>query len=476
MLALAFSYEAVLESIVRVNTSSLPSAWASVLLGINLVLLTAGLLLLRRYGQGLAWLSRGLTLVAMILLIFALGELVWFAWRSEAQPNHDVATIHGGQAARSVGLRKPQAPLRDIYLIVLDAYAREDVLRQVYGYDNAGFLNSLRAEGFQVADGAFSNYLSTKLTLPSLLNMRYLDYLTKQYGPNYPNVMPLMRDIQHNIVVSSLRDLGYRIVNITSDVSYASLADPDEVIAWSGDSGTLNALETVLVDMTPMRLWRANRSTSNASEPEERRRRHLHFNLQQLAHQGKAEGPKFVYVHIMAPHNPFVFDRQGEPTASDFRMFHEYEAPQAAAIGKAYTDQVHYLNGQVLSSIKKILADSKVEPIIAVMGDHGLRLHLRERAGDSCLQESFAILYALHLPGQNAPVLAPVASPVNTFRMIFDTYFATRLGRLSDRAFFAHRKISYYAYPDVTENVESCDAKGVPTVGIRHPNHLNTSR
>ena len=64
--------------------------------------------------------------------------------------------------------------LPDIYYIILDGYARADVLDSVYGYDNSEFIFWLEQHGFQVARGSRSNYSQTYLSLASSLNMTYL--------------------------------------------------------------------------------------------------------------------------------------------------------------------------------------------------------------------------------------------------------------------------------------------------------------
>ncbi len=88
----------------------------------------------------------------------------------------------------SIQLNKPEPPsvvanaavqsgeqsMPDIYYIVLDAYARNDILNEVIGYDNSEFLNELKDRGFYLPECAFSNYDGTVLTLTSVLNYRLI--------------------------------------------------------------------------------------------------------------------------------------------------------------------------------------------------------------------------------------------------------------------------------------------------------------
>ena len=51
--------------------------------------------------------------------------------------------------------------LPDIYYIILDSYARQDVLKEVGGYDNSDFINYLTSKGFYVASESCSKYTHT---------------------------------------------------------------------------------------------------------------------------------------------------------------------------------------------------------------------------------------------------------------------------------------------------------------------------
>ncbi len=64
--------------------------------------------------------------------------------------------------------------LPDIYLIILDAYTRSDVLKEFYDYDNSPFLNELTEMGFFIGECSLSNYANTRLTLPSVMNFNYI--------------------------------------------------------------------------------------------------------------------------------------------------------------------------------------------------------------------------------------------------------------------------------------------------------------
>ena len=76
------------------------------------------------------------------------------------------------------------APTPDIYVILLDGYARADALRQVFGVDERPFLDQLAARGLGVSSRARTNYPDTVQVLMSMFNMRLL--------PDIPALQPVI--------------------------------------------------------------------------------------------------------------------------------------------------------------------------------------------------------------------------------------------------------------------------------------------
>ena len=70
----------------------------------------------------------------------------------------------------------------NVYLILLDAYSGNTLLEKDFGFDNSEFYKKLRDRGFVVQEKSFSNYPNTELSMPSILNMNYLDFLVEIQG------------------------------------------------------------------------------------------------------------------------------------------------------------------------------------------------------------------------------------------------------------------------------------------------------
>ena len=103
----------------------------------------------------------------------------------------------------------------DIYYFIFDRYGSAQTLKEVYGYDNSEFLNSLEQKGFYVANDSFANYLKTPHSLASSLNMKYLNYLTEELGAT-PNRSPFNKLIDQCDVCKCLKSQAYKNILFSS--------------------------------------------------------------------------------------------------------------------------------------------------------------------------------------------------------------------------------------------------------------------
>lgn len=150
------------------------------------------------------------------------------------------------------------------------------------------------------------------------------------------------------------------------------------------------------------------------------------------------EGPKFVFAHILAPHPPFVFDRNGEPLRT--------REARKRTKNENYLNQLIFTNEKVKEMVDIILAKSNTPPVIILQSDEGPYIS-DEYEGDTiwaevepqALKDHMRILNAYHLPGLGSNYLYPEISPVNSFRVIFNAYFDAGFDILEDES---------YIYPD----------------------------
>lgn len=101
--------------------------------------------------------------------------------------------------------------LPDIYYIILDRYANESILKEVFNFDNRKFINHLSNKGFYVASQSRSNYLITTHSLSSSLNMRYINYLSEKVKGPPDNMLPMHAMLEDYKVWRFLKSKGYNL-------------------------------------------------------------------------------------------------------------------------------------------------------------------------------------------------------------------------------------------------------------------------
>ena len=431
---------------------ALDAAWGLALVASAL---TALALLAGRLVENWSRFTRVLNVGAAALCVLPLSQIGMYLAQPREEAVPDVATVH--PMAVDAGFETPPGTLPDIYYIVLDAYTRADTLRKFYDYDNSEFVAFLRRKGFSVAEKSFSNYTHTRAVVPAVLNFEYVDPGASSAGHESTDTASLTRRTYHNKVVSILKAQGYRIVNIMSGPGFVSVADAERIRLKSPREFT-NEFEQALMQMTWLPSLSQIPPTSSRSERQSVDRELVEFAIAKLAAQPETPGPKFVFAHIKSPHAPFVFGPRGEPRDLRLRYFVEHSPLELRTYMQAYADQVHYLNVLMKDVIERILSDSETPPVVVLQGDHGLRLFGSRDVEETCLTESFSILNAFHLPGKDgASRFYESISPVNTFRLIFDTYFGSSLGLLQDRSYHTSRDdFGIFRFADVTQRVDSC--------------------
>ena len=106
--------------------------------------------------------------------------------------------------------------LPNVYYIILDEYGSQKSLQQFFNYDNKNFVSFLKEKGFFVVENSYANYPTTKLSLGSSMNMKYLNYLTDSLGIESQNQHILDQIISENFVMQNFKSNGYDIINMGS--------------------------------------------------------------------------------------------------------------------------------------------------------------------------------------------------------------------------------------------------------------------
>lgn len=324
----------------------------------------------------------------------------------------------------------PDSDKPDIYYIILDNYSRSDVLQSEFGYDNSGFTEALKQRGVYTAAEGNCNYLGTHRSLPSSLNFDYLDTLKQESGIGRLNQSTTLAMISYSKVARLLKDAGYKFVAFPS--GYSVTADVGADVVYSRSFTSLTEFDRVLLNSSMLSAPLAmlpHRYFSSVSEVESYRS-DIRHTLRKLTQVPKMRGPKFAFVHLMVAHPPFVFDAEGK--MPNIPMEDMATTDQLKSFDpKLYTDAITYLNREMIRVLDDILAESERPPIIIIQADHGAS-HRIDGKGILDKTTRHAILNAYCLPEEGMKALYPSISPVNTFRLVFNTCFGAEYPMLRD--------------------------------------------
>ncbi len=223
------------------------------------------------------------------------------------------------------------AELPNVYYIILDGYARADSLQRICHFDNSDFLKFLRLRGFYVADEACSNYPMTFMSVASSLNMRYLDDEVK--SPGYSAVYAMW---DNPLVARIFQSKGYRFVYMATN--FRSTLEGVDFVFQSKPGWLLNQFAQSQLRSTALRLFESQMADQ-----------HL-YEFEMLKQVPRIEGPSFTFCHIIAPHPPYVFDRNGRicadvPQSMFFKDgLEQQQNPSSGSARQAYVEQMRYVN------------------------------------------------------------------------------------------------------------------------------------
>jgi len=330
----------------------------------------------------------------------------------------------------------------DVYYFILDAFAAHDTLKELGKFDNSEFIADLEKKGFYVVKRARSNYDRTPFSISSSLNMQYIDAVPRELGKNYVADNVFYRLIQNSPVFRIFKKLGYQLVNVSSG-SFATdnipMADRNLHVNFG------NHFTTCMMMLTPM--LGLEKYFPIMGEAYCQRRLAPKFLLPEIV---KMPGPKFVMVHTDLPHPPSLFDENGKRLPLPRELLNDNSIDMAS-----YVAQLKYCQKEVKAWVE-LLQAQPVQPIIIVQSDHGL--YYPRPNSKEYFNEVMRIINAYYLP----PVISvndkarkdsepyPTITPVNTFRVILNKYFAAGLPLLPDQSFCSSVRTSPYDWSEVS--------------------------
>jgi hypothetical protein len=373
------------------------------------------------------------SVTVVILIIFQIG-LFTMGNTMSLEESEKFLNVPIFQANESI--QKP-----DVYLLLLDAYSGQITLKNDFSYDNSKFYEQLEARGFFVQQESFSNYPNTELSMPSIMNMGYFDFISKIQGEESRDDRLIKKLWNENKVMQIFHANEYEIYSFhgrlgsSSDMvtenfcKYDLDLNPELVNSLANQYVPLSIIRTTFLENTHYETIICVLDTM------------INF-------EKKTDQPIYIHMHIRFPHQPLVFDSEGnkidEPISTS-RFDSELK--------DAYLQQLIFANKKTIEIIDSI-KQKNPDAVIILMSDHGGRFGVNwDDPSELDYFRALNNLNALYFPGKETYFPMDV-SPVNIFRIFFNLYFE------SDYEILDERQIWYapnqpFNHTDVTEIIKS---------------------
>jgi len=303
----------------------------------------------------------------------------------------------------------------DIFYFIFDEFAGFDAIRNYWKYDQIDtFVDFLKSKGFYVAENSHSDRLSTLNEIATRLNLSPIvtpdDDLQAYYDAiNDNKVMQFFKEHGYSTVVFDGQDYALDSPeSIIADFSY----EPEEIIK----TGYLNNEFEILVLKNTMVLpFLYNEKQDDPVAV--RNRSMVFYTIDEISQLVGVHTPKFVFIHLMIPHSPFLFTAKGNSLD-----------PQNYKNWDYYLGNYIYATTVIRELVSSLLDSSNPSrpPVIILQSDHGAR---NSNNGYTNIMKDYPVEYrnlimnAFYLPGCDTTDLSQDMNPINTFAIVFNCYF-----------------------------------------------------
>ena len=292
----------------------------------------------------------------------------------------------------NIKFEKLPSNLPDIYHIISDAHTGFD--REEYCDSN--FREELIKRGFHIYQKAKSNYNYTYCSLPSLLNMDYIENIAGSISP-----ASTLKYYGNNKVIKVLKSAGYQTYQSTFRL-YRHLLNNKKICF---ELNIIKALLTTSLYFIVKQIRHAVLLYTNLKS--------IEADLTKILNT-KTNAPKYFMGHLLAPHYPYSNKEDGTPISYSNSQNMNY-----------YFTYQKYINKKLLRIIDTIKENMKPNTIILLHGDHSV-----SGFGDN----KFKTLLAVYFPaGYDTHCIDDNCTLVNLFRSLFNEVLKTNYSMLQNR-------------------------------------------
>jgi hypothetical protein len=437
-LILFFSYGHFVRTIsqIGIDVSALPFSYTTIAVpfyGIMLIVGIFGIIKIKKYLKDI---TNFANIIGVVIILMLLPNVISYALEIN---NFD--PVNNEIDYRILNEPKLNEKL-NIYYIIVDEYTSNEILLEIYNYDNHEFLSKLTQRGFHIPDTSYTNYATSPLAVSANLDMSYFND-----GKINPTLDNRNEFYNNNQIMQILKSLDYTIISMSLDYGYPEISD-HHICA---PSMFVNQFHNTLIDGSLLNPF--SKYFVNSGDPQRDR---INCKFSELSNlENSFDTPFFVFAHIMSPHPPYLFGPNGESVNAEFLSL----GADSWNNKSGYVNQVQYINKKIIETVDKILQESDSTPIIIIQGDHGTPTQLGggglrwNNINDDSIRERMSIFSAIYFPNTDSAVIYDGITPVNYFRLILNTQLNGNYELLEDRMYFSSYQ-DMLNFTDVTSSLQ----------------------
>lgn len=336
------------------------------------------------------------------------------------------------------------ADLPDLYVVMLDGFPRQDILRMDLGAAGTKLTHRLETLGFTVLDGALANYSEPSLSLAACLN---LDYVQELLPDAIPPEGPLWALYRKNRLLDFARANGYRVT--VFDTGLQAVQPQDNVDRVLEPAWTMTDFEVVLLTRTlagrALTLRYAARYGYPTYWQQEPRRARVEYVFDTLPAEAArpSDRPRLFYAHLPVPTPPFLFNERGGRSKPVIQVTEEERRAQAMVDFRThYENQVDYVAERLAGMFGAIDGGASRPASILLLSTSGYGA-VPETERDAAVDGPgrFAVLAAVRLPetagDPDGPRIPRDATLVNVMRHTLNAALGTNLPLLRNDTYIA---------------------------------------
>lgn len=359
----------------------------------------------------------------IVLVTMELGSACWHLLSGDLKKKN-LATTSVTLPVTSL----PDSLKPDIFFIVFDEYTSSRSLQKYLSFDNHLLDSALLADQFFIADSAHSNYNSTPFSLGSTFNLEFLTGNFEHQRPVPQVMLQAEYSFTQSFIPRFLKSQGYTIHNLgILDLDKAPAPQPrffqEEYQSAFYEETLWNRLDrdigwNIRVRFPQKLLIKPTQERQAATL--KNNQENINRILTELGSSSRQ--PKFVYGHIFMPHRPYIVNQHGELN----RIYDNYEAYSRDSL---YLQQLQFCN-KWIQSLATASNKKSVRPrVVIIEGDHGYR----DADDEKMIRERELMnLSAFYFSDHDYSTLYKSITPINTFRVVLNKYFNSRLPLVND--------------------------------------------